>query len=302
MSKYCFDSSLKLTDQNIEYLDKVNPIIDYYIKLDHKMTLRQLHYQTVIKGLFLNNDKAYKKISRELTKGRMAGYVDWDVIEDRLRQVQIPYIYDSVYDAIRDTALTYRIDRMQGQENYIEIWVEKDALSGVLNKITRPYHVPLMVNRGFSSTSAMYDSAKRFIKHIENGQNGVLLYIGDHDPSGLYMYEDIQKRLSEFGLTYMEYRRIALTLEQVEKYDLIPNDLKMSDKRASWYIDTTGCKNSFEVDALDPLILDQILEDEIKNFIDYNLYSQVCKREQHEKKKLREIAESYNHYSTTGAY
>jgi hypothetical protein len=303
MAKYCFDSTIKLTKASMEYLDKVNPITEKYKEMEHMMTLRQLYYQLVGQAVIENKNSAYRKLSRLLTDGRIAGYVNWDAIEDRLRQPRLPYWIGGVPEAIQDTARQYRINRMDGQPNYIEVWVEKDALSGVLYKITSEYHIRLMVNRGFSSCTATYDAYRRFLEHTDMGQRCIILYIGDHDPSGMFMCEDIQARLHTFGLSDIEVRRIALNVDQVQKYDLPENKLKSDDKgklkdpRGNTYMKRYG-NQSWEVDALDPLVLDQIIKDEIESVIDKCLYLDMIKKEDREQGELYSIANRVKDYYT----
>lgn len=303
MVKHCFDPDVRLSEVSKVYLSKVNTIIEDFEKMEHMLTLRQLYYQLVGKVIIENENPAYRKLSRLLTDGRMAGYVDWDIIEDRLRRPRLPYWIDGVIEAIEDTAHQYRINRMEGQPTYVEVWVEKDALSGVLYKITEEYHINLMVNRGFSSCTAMHDAYLRFVKQIKKGQNCIILYIGDHDPSGMCMHEDIQGRLHKFGLEDIEVRRIALNIDQVQKYGLPENKLKkddngkLKDPRGITYKERYG-DQSWEVDALDPLVLDQILRDEIESIIDKDQYLAMRKKETLEQTELYSIAHQIkDHYT-----
>ena len=298
MSKNCFNSDVRLQKASKIELGKANEIIDDFDKMGHKLTVRQLFYQMVGKAIIDNNYPAYRRISTLLKNGRMSGLVDWEIIEDRLRKPQIPCCDVGIAEALKFAARTYRLDRMEGQQNYIEVWVEKDALSGILSKITREYHVSLMVNRGFSSTTAMHEAYARFAAQIEKGQDCVILYIGDHDPSGLCMSEDIQTRLKGFGLNNIEVRRIALNMDQVQKYNLPENKLKKDDKgeptdpRGIAYKNKFGDK-SWEVDALSPLVLEQLVRYEIESIINIDQYSAMLAREKEEKATILDIAQGY---------
>ena len=193
--KKAFITKIGLSSHNLLRLEQANEVVEIYAKQGYKLTLRQLYYQLVIQNIIPNKDTEYAKLSQLITKGRMAGVVDWDAIEDRIRQPRHTYSVESVEDAISDAEKHYRLDRMAGQANYIELWVEKDALSSVLSRKTNHYHIRLMVNRGYSSTSAMYDSHERFFKELLTGKKINLLYLGDHDPSGLDMDRDIFERI-----------------------------------------------------------------------------------------------------------
>lgn len=142
-----FTSKLKLSKSNIVMLERVNSILEEYVEEGYVLTLRQLYYQLVSRDVIPNNDKEYAKLSNILKNGRMAGIVDWSSIEDRVRVPKIPYWVRDTRHAIRDTIEQYRIDRMQYQEKTIEIWVEKDALSNILYRVSEKYHIRLMVNR-----------------------------------------------------------------------------------------------------------------------------------------------------------
>lgn len=280
-------------------LNAINVIIADYEEQGYVLTLRQLYYQLVTKNIILNKDTEYKKLGRLLKEGRMAGIVDWSAIEDRVRQPYVPYWVTGVENAIKDTIRQYRLDRMKTQDVYIEVWVEKDALSGVLKRITEKYHIKLMVNRGYSSASAMYDSYKRFIKQLRKGKEVYILYLGDHDPSGLDMIRDINDRIKEMlqkdvdfeGDDYISdfnVNQIGLNMEQIKMFNPPPNPAKIKDPRAKWYIQQYG-PVSWEVDALNPKTLNKLLEDSILELIDIDLYEDILSQEEEHKEKLEKI-------------
>lgn len=282
-----FTGRLKLYVMNKGKLLIINKIIEEYKRQGYKLTLRQLYYQLVSRDIIENKIQEYAKLSSLLVKGRMAGIVDWEAIEDRLRKPFLPYWITGIEHAIDDTVEQYRLDRQKGQETYIEVWVEKDALSGVLRRITKHYHVNLMVNRGYSSCSAMHDAYKRFIDRPK--QNKVILYLGDHDPSGLDMIRDIKDRLKEFGIR-LKVIPIALTKEQIESYDPPPNPAKITDPRSNDYIAEHG-NTSWEVDALNPETLNSILRENIEKLIDMKKFKAMIKQEEKDKERLEELKE-----------
>lgn len=276
--KQKFDDKLRLSNSNKLMLETINNILEEYKNDGYVLTLRQLYYQLVSKDIIPNNDREYAKLSNILKKGRMAGIVDWDAIEDRVRIPKLPYWVEGVKEAIEDTIDQYRINRMLGQKQKIEIWVEKDALSSVLYRVSQKYHIRLMVNRGYSSVSAMYDAHKRL------NNNDVILYFGDHDPSGMDMIRDIKERLTEFKRN-IDVRAVALTMEQIEKFSPPPNPAKISDPRAKWYIEKFG-KTSWELDALPPKELIRLAEESVLDIIDLDLYNQMLEEE---KKGIAEL-------------
>lgn len=302
--KIQYTDKLRLSATNKKQLQLINTIIEEYRSEGYRLTLRQLYYQLVSRDVIENKQSEYSKLSTLLTKGRMAGVVDWDAIEDRLRVPDRPSAWESPREVVEAAADQYRRDRMQGQDRHIEVWVEKDALSGVLRRITHEYGVNLMINRGYSSTSAMHDSYERIEKAWDADQNVTILYLGDHDPSGLDMVRDIKDRISTFATLYFccdeedieyyldekfEVRRVALTTQQIEEYNPPPNPAKVKDPRAEWYIERFG-PTSWEVDALPPPTLLQIVRDNIARIIDQEMYEDALEREEREREMLKKIA------------
>lgn len=280
-----FRDKLHLSPANVDRLDTINEIIEEYAADDYLLTLRQLYYQLVSRDIIPNEVREYAKLSTLLVKGRMAGVVDWGAIEDRIRVPYLPYSVEGVRDAIDDTIRYYRLNRQEGQENYIELWVEKDALSGVLKRVTEHYHINLMVNRGYSSCTAMHDAYERLEAVGFPCNTKTILYLGDHDPSGLDMIRDIQERLDEFG-TEVEVKPIGLTMKQIEKYNPPTNPAKITDPRAKWYIQEYGNK-SWEVDALNPKTLNQLVKHNIERLIDMDLFNKQLAKEIKDKKLLK---------------
>jgi hypothetical protein len=274
------------------YVSKVITIIEAFAKQGYRLTLRQLYYQLVAGGVIPNRKQEYAKLSDVLTNARMAGLVDWEAIEDRVRVPKMHPEWDNIADLVASACASYRLPRWQDQEYYVELWTEKDAIAGILKPITERYHITLVVNRGYSSATAMYDASKRFTEADPHGGEGkccVLLYLGDHDPSGLDMDRDIQERLCEFGAHVM-YRRIGLTWKQIEKYKPPPNPAKISDPRAVDYIKKYG-KSSWEVDSLPPDVLNKLVEEAILERLDQEKYAAWIEKEVKDKIALRDAAE-----------
>jgi hypothetical protein len=262
-------------------LAKILKVLDSYQAQGYVLTLRQLYYQLVVANVFENLQKNYAKLSDILGEARMTGLCDWDVIEDRIRVPRFPNEWPDVNAAMRTIIAVYRRQRWIDQDNYVEVWVEKDALSGVLEPITRDFHVHLLVNRGYSSISAMHDSALRFRDAEGNGKACHLLYFGDHDPSGEDMVRDIKNRLEEFR-TKVEVDKVALTRDQVDEYALPPNPAKTSDPRARGYIEEHG-DQSWELDALPPATLNELLTNALEELLDREKYEAHIAQEEIDK-------------------
>ncbi len=267
-----------------------------------RMTLRQLYYQLVSRNVIANTPKEYRKMAGILSDARYAGLVDWDAIEDRGRRPTEWQEYDSAKSAVDDMAENFRLERWKGQSNYVELWVEKDALASVLTPIASEFHVPLQVNKGYSSTSAMKDSTDRIqyncSKYADDGERcqPIVFYLGDHDPSGEDMVRDIRERFATFGLDDIDVRKLALTTAQVRQYKPPPNPAKVDDPRASSYIAQFG-PTSWEVDALPPRTLRDIIVREFRGVIDQKLLDLIKKKEKTIISRLTDVAEEMSEES-----
>ena len=290
--KQKFRDKLSLNKKNTEQLKVINEIIEEYKDQGFTLTLRQLYYQLVSRDIIANDKKEYAKLSGLLVKGRMAGVVDWNAIEDRTRRPFVPYWVRDVEDAINDTVRQFRFDRQRDQKVYVELWVEKDALSGVLKEITAKYHINLMVNKGYSSCSAMHDAFKRFKRHEDQGKETHILYLGDHDPSGLDMIRDVRERLEEFGV-YPTVKQIGLTMDQIEEFSPPPNPAKIKDPRAKWYLKKYG-NVSWEVDALNPKTLHKLVRENVEDLINMSKFKKLLKEEEKQKQKLSKFASQFD--------
>lgn len=306
--KESFGKKLVLRSENKTRIVTINNIIEDYQSQGYKLTLRQLYYQLVSRDIIPNKVEEYTKLSTLLNKGRMSGFVDWDAIVDRTRNIKTPYYEYSTQDAVQRTINSYKLDRHDVQDNYIEIWLEKDALSEIIYRATQPYGISLMVNRGYSSCSAMYQSYQRLAQEINNDKNVIIFYLGDHDPSGLDMIRDIRDRLSEM-LIYgnelqgkfddletaqywlnkkLQVKPIALTSKQVRDYNPPPNPAKLTDPRATKYVEEFGY-TSWEVDALNPKTLDTLVKKSILEYIDIDKHQEVLDKEEEDKEKLEDL-------------
>jgi hypothetical protein len=287
MTKISYTLSKNFRKDTLLLLEKIVVMADDYERKGYRMTLRQLFYQLVSHDILPNDQKKYKKLSTIIKDARMAGLIDWDVIEDRIRIPTMPSEFEDISHLVKAAISSYRRDRWENQEYYVEVWVEKDALSGVLEPVTRKYHVHLLVNRGYSSTSALHESVLR-IKEQQD-KECVILYLGDHDPSGKNMITDIKNRLEQFQCD-ATVRDVALTMEQIKQYNLPPNPAKKSDPRSDKYIKRHG-NLSWELDALTPEVLNQLVSSNIEEFLDMDEYQKIINQEEEEKMELVQVTQ-----------
>ena len=266
----------------------VNEIISEYSAQGLRLSLRQLYYQHVAKGILENTERSYKNLGTLVSDGRLAGLIDWDAIEDRGRVADTPSEWSSISSLVDSALHAYRRPRWEGQPVYAELWVEKQALAGVLEPLARHYHATLLVNKGYSSQSSMFESAKRFKRGMGKHRPGLLFYLGDHDPSGEDMVRDVGDRLCMFGAP-VKVTKIALTMAQIRQYNPPPNPAKLSDSRAAAYVEKHG-DSSWEVDALPPNVLTRLIRAAFDKVIDRKAMDAVIAREEREKTTLKDLA------------
>lgn len=239
------------------------------LELHRPMTLRQIFYRLVATQVIENTQNRYKSLSRMLVKARQEGMIPWNWIEDRLRRPR-PVAMWSGLDAFADTALEwYRRDVWDEQPHFIEAWLEKDALSGIFERAIRPYGVTLNVGRGYDSWSAIYMASQRY----GDGERATVLYFGDFDPSGEDMVRSLKERLGFFGC-WPIIDKIALTLKDIERYDLPPDPTKVTDSRRDKFVARYG-DVSVELDALPPDVLIERVTEAVEAEMDMEALEQT---------------------------
>ena len=266
-------------------LDKMIGIMENYERRGYRLTVRQVYYQLLARNYIENTESDYDRVAEVLKDGRMVGEVNWNMIVDRGRVAKIHSEFGSPESFVDKVTTQYRRRRWEDQEHYVEVMVEKDALSAILEPVTSDLHVRLLANRGYSSVSALHDVALRLKKEFGRNKKCHILYLGDHDPSGLDMIRDVRDRLSGFGCT-VEVEHLALTKRQITEHALPHNPAKFSDSRKRKYVAQHGRK-SWELDALDPEILKGVLESSIRRYLDEDKYDRIRDREKEDIAKMR---------------
>jgi hypothetical protein len=277
MPKICYVSK-QFSNGSQNIIDKANQIIDEYAGLGFDLTLRQLYYQFVSRGLIANKDTEYKRLGSIINDARLAGLIDWDAITDRTRNLRSLSHWDTPGDIIYSAAKSYHIDRWDSQEYRVEVWIEKDALVGVIEGVCNEFDVPYFSCRGYTSQSEMWVAAQRLLRYIEAGQTPMIFHLGDHDPSGKDMSRDITDRLELFTSEDLEFSRLALNMDQVELYNPPPNPAKITDSRAQGYILEYG-DESWELDALEPTVIAGLIRNAITNVLDDGAWTEASEKE-----------------------
>ena len=271
---------------------RINEILAQYEEMGYKLTLRQLYYQLVSRDIIPNSMREYNKIGNVVNNGRLAGLIDWDMIEDRVRIPDSRAHWESPSEILDMAARMYYRSRWDNQDYYIEVWCEKDAVSNIIQPVCRNFDITFMANRGYSSQSAMYEGSLRLWEAYDKGKVPIIIYLGDHDPSGIDMTRDIEDRLGIFlenNGKFKSVSRIALNMDQVEKYNPPENPAKMTDSRFMTYVKTFG-HSSWELDALEPKVLENLIQTEIEQYINWDDWNEVIELEEEHKKLLLEIS------------
>jgi len=270
--------NVNFNEMDLALIAACNKIVDRYAKQGYDLSLRQLYYQLVSRNIIPNSNYVYEKLGKTVTDARMAGLIDWAMIVDRGRVTQTWKKYSSPGKALSALTKSFRLNRWTRQPCYIEVMVEKQALEGVLTPVCGKWGVNFTSNKGYSSASSLYSTAKRLARKMEAGKQVVVLYLGDHDPSGIDMTRDLRDRLSLFAKMTVDVKRLALNMSQVERMNLPPNPAKMSDSRAGSYVKKFG-DSSWELDAMPPSAISNVISAAVQRRLDQAAWDEDGERE-----------------------
>lgn len=275
-------------------IEKANQIIEGHRRQGYSLTLRQLYYQFVAKTIIPNTQKEYKNLGNIINDARLAGLVDWNAIEDRTRNLMGLATYEDAADRIRRAASSHRLDLWEDQDNRVEVWMEKEALIGVAERICNELRVDFFACRGYTSASEQWKAGQRYINMIENGKTVHILHFGDHDPSGVDMTRDNKDRLHLFLGEHADgfkIHRMALNMEQIDKFKPPPNPTKPKDSRTKEYIRRFRTKKCWELDALEPKVIAGLIEKKVLRLRDDKKWERSLKRERASIRRVHELAD-----------
>lgn len=261
MSKICYLDQ-KLNFASMEVVTRANQIMEEYAAQGYELTLRQLYYQFVSRAWIANNVKEYKRLGDIVGKARLAGLIDWEHLVDRTRGMEQNSHWSDPESVIDAAAEGYAIDKWEGQTYRPEVWVEKEALAGIVERACRDLDIPWFCCRGYTSLSEMWVGAMRLKRYRRAQQIPVVIHLGDHDPSGIDMSRDIEERLKLFVGVKVQVERIALNFDQIQVYNPPPNPAKTTDSRYRDYMDRFG-EESWELDALEPGVMVGLIRDAV---------------------------------------
>lgn len=312
--------AMNLKPKTLEIIEHVDAMMSDYEAQGIVMNLRMVYYQLVSQNLIENKISEYDRLGTIIANGRMCGLLDWDMLEDQTRNIKKSSYWLNPASIINTCAKSYQTDLWQYQKYRPEVWVEKDALGPVIGPTCQQRQVPYMVCRGYMSQSEMWDSHKRIQEYLNDGKKVLILHMGDHDPSGLDMTRDINDRLLEF-LAYnycvdhwdcdpydagnldaargelsewFEVRRIALTVDQIEEYNPLPQPVKQQDGRWKQYVKETGLNQSWELDALKPTVLRELIDLEIDQILNVSLWNKAIDDQNVDRSLLKKAADHWD--------
>ena len=270
-----------------------NQIIDEFAEQGFDLTLRQLFYQFVARGFVGNRQSEYKRLGSIVSDARLCGLMDWDRIVDRTRSHRVNSHWRNPASLMNGAARGYANDKWADQPKRVEVWIEKDALIGVIAGVCEELDVGRFSCRGYTSQSSMWRASRRLREYERrDGQETVILHLGDHDPSGIDMTRDIEERLGMFESS-VRVERIALNMNQIEEQSPPPNPAKVTDSRFEQYLVQYGA-DSWELDALDPVYLSRLVSDAVVELRDDELWDEAVEREEVDRRDLRAAAERWS--------
>lgn len=286
--------SKRFTNSSLIVISQAEVICAQYAAQGYDLTLRQLYYQFVSRDLIPNTQRSYKRLGSIINDARLAGELDWDYIVDRTRNLETLPHWETPSEVIHAAASSYHNDLWATQTYRPEVWIEKDALVGVIERVSDDNDVPYFSCRGYTSQSEVWGAGQRMIEYAENDQIPYIIHLGDHDPSGIDMTRDIEDRIAMFMGPHHSFvlSRIALNYDQVLQYGPPPNPTKLTDSRAQGYIDTHGYQ-SWELDALEPQVLTQLVQSEIDSIRDEDEWEEAVASQEADRQRLQFVARNW---------
>lgn len=276
---------INLRGSSLAVVEKANQIIADDQAQGFDLTLRQLYYQMVSRDLIPNKVTEYKKLGSIINDARLAGLIDWNAIVDRTRKLRSMSHWDSPSDIIKSAAYSFHIDKWANQDYRPEVYIEKDALIGVISGVCEENDVPYFSCRGYTSQSEMWAAGQRLLRYAENRQTPIIFHLGDHDPSGKDMTRDIQERLELFTANNLKIDRLALNFDQIEVFKPPPNPAKETDSRFQAYMAEFG-DESWELDALEPAVIADLIQQAIWGVRDNDRWDESLDEEKHKRELL----------------
>lgn len=252
---------------------------------DGQITIRHLFYRLVGQRVIEKTEQAYKSLCSHLSKWRRSEEIPWSAFADNTRWHIRRETFDGVQDALENTVENYRRNLWSTQAFYVEVWVEKDAIAGIVAGTANSFGVPVFVARGFASLSSLYSAANTFREATNAGKQAVIYHLGDYDPSGVAAGESVLRAFRDDFQVELEFIRIAVTEEQIEEMKLPTRPVKATDSRAkNW----TGGE-CVELDTMPSADIRDLVQSCILGHINVGEWQKLQKTEEMERETLRKI-------------
>jgi hypothetical protein len=299
MPKIKYIDDWKMRAATLERIEQANQICAEYGAQGFDLTLRQLFYQFVSRGFIANSDREYKNLGSIVNNARLLGLMDWTYITDRTRNLRNRAHWTRPQDILSAVASQYHKDLWRNQGTRVEVWIEKDALIGVIGRVCEELDLPHFSCRGYTSQSEVWVAARRIENYLRAGQRCAIIHLGDHDPSGIDMSRDIEARLrmfidgDGFDDSMFSLTRVALNHDQVQQYNPPPNPAKLTDSRSDSYIALHGTE-SWELDALEPVVIEDLVRETAESYIDWIQWGKDRDNIEDERKVLTAISQKFN--------
>jgi hypothetical protein len=260
-----------------QIIQEVNLILSQY---SMRLTLRQIYYRLVAKQIVENKTSQYKRLSRILVDARKERLVSPDKFEDKTRSVDVVFerlfgreqIWLSHVKFFKDRLLKYTLDRWLNQSKKIVVVLEKQALENVFQVVCDELDVTLVVGKGYNSYTQLRELSIALKRMVETRELHFLMF-GDFDPSGKDILRNFESQLRELGIVGT-FSEVALTVDQIQEYNLPPAPVKVGDTRSDDFVQKYG-RGVVELDALDPNLLQELVRINIERFFDPEIYEGI---------------------------
>ena len=283
-----------------DLIRECNSICSVMKEKGYTLTVRQLFYQLVTRGKIDNTQRDYKNLINHLTNARYAGELDWDYIDDRIRVIHRNAHWDGPEERLQYAAMGYGVDTWPDQKYRPEVWIEKDALIELAENVCVRLDVPYIAVKAYGSTSALWEARKRFLAYIGEGQMPLILHLGDHDYTGVDCSRFLKERMEVMVDHPVELRRLALNPDQIAEYELpaqpgkAPKPGYKGDPRHKSYFETHKKDDVWELDALDPEVIERIIEDGIRAVLDEELRQEYLDEQSEHRQGIESVAENWD--------
>lgn len=285
LRRYRYDN---LRQKTLDTIEKVNLILQSAADDNVRMTVRSIYYKFVKSAWIPNEDREYKNLAKAIDAGRMNGLISWTAIEDMERDLHGMSTQDAPEQLLEGLDRKFHLDLWADQQWRPEVWVEKKGMTGVISAICSELRVDFFACKGYNSQTEAWKAGRRMARYIEKGQRPIVFHLGDHDPSGLDMTRDNRERLELFAGVPVTVVRLALNMDQIEELQPPPNPAKLTDSRATRYIEEYG-ESSWEVDALEPTYIRDLIRENVDRLRDEELWGRALAREVAGKEWLQTI-------------